>query len=105
MSKAGGGFDWDLTPEGLEFWNSILDHGNLETFYYRYPSLDTRTKATPDPLWDQVAVQAMAAFISTDALDLSGKGMRKNLAIVCYNMADDFMEERAKRLTDKTKKQ
>lgn len=103
MDKCVGGFDWDKTPKGHKFWRDILLDGNLQTFYYCYPSPDTRGQATPDPLWDQVAVQAMAAFISTDALDLSRQETRKNLAVVCYNMADDFMEEREKRLTDKTK--
>ena len=100
-----GGFDWYKTPEGHKFWRDILLDGKLQTFYDRYPSPDTMEKATPDPLWDQVAVQAMAAVISTDTWDLSDQEARRRLAVVCYNMADDFMEEREKRLTDKTKKQ
>ena len=31
------GFDWDKTPEGVVFWDIILNRGNISHFYTLYP--------------------------------------------------------------------
>ena len=35
--KLSGGFDWDKTPEGDEFWDSILGFDDIDVFYALYP--------------------------------------------------------------------
>ena len=36
-SESSGGFDWDKTPEGGEFWDSILRFDDIDVFYALYP--------------------------------------------------------------------
>lgn len=38
-SKSGRGFDWYLTVEGEEFWDSIISYGYLDKFYSMYGSV------------------------------------------------------------------
>ena len=33
----GGGFNWDETTNGFEFWDSILYQNNINLFYEKYP--------------------------------------------------------------------
>lgn len=35
--RARGGFNWDATEEGFEFWSDILISNNLDVFYTKYP--------------------------------------------------------------------
>lgn len=35
--KLNGGFDWDQSTEGRDFWNKILREGKIEHFYTVYP--------------------------------------------------------------------
>jgi hypothetical protein len=37
-SFSGGGFDWDETPEGWDFWNSVLVEGDTDLFYKQFKS-------------------------------------------------------------------
>lgn len=37
--KDDGGFDWDKTPEGIDFWEAILNDNELEVFWNEYPKL------------------------------------------------------------------
>lgn len=37
VSDYHGGFNWDETPEGHQFWESIIGCGNFETFFKKYP--------------------------------------------------------------------
>lgn len=32
-----GGFDWDETPEGHDFWGKVISDGKTEVFFERYP--------------------------------------------------------------------
>lgn len=32
-----GGFAWDYSPEGGEFWNAIINYGKFDEFYEKYP--------------------------------------------------------------------
>ena len=38
MSESGGGFDWDETPEGWNFWNEVLSEGDTDLFYKQFKS-------------------------------------------------------------------
>ena len=38
-----GGFDWEKSPEGGTFWDSIIASGNFDTFFNQYP----KTPPTP----------------------------------------------------------
>ena len=38
FGKSVGGFDWHKTPEGGEFWDSIIEYGYFEEFYTLYPN-------------------------------------------------------------------
>lgn len=33
----GGGFQWENSPEGHEFWNDIIGNENISLFYEKYP--------------------------------------------------------------------
>lgn len=35
--KPEGGFTWEKTVEGHDFWKNILIHGNFKSFYEMYP--------------------------------------------------------------------
>ena len=35
-SAGGGGFDWDDSPEGWEFWNDVICHSQFDQFFERY---------------------------------------------------------------------
>lgn len=35
--KTNGGFDWDETPEGEDFWTDVLADGNHSIFFEKYP--------------------------------------------------------------------
>ena len=35
---SGGGFDWDDTPEGGDFWHSVLAEGDIDLFYKQFKS-------------------------------------------------------------------
>lgn len=37
-SISSGGFHWDSSPERDWFWSAILDEGNFDVFYEKYPS-------------------------------------------------------------------
>lgn len=37
VSKARGGFNWDESVEGQDFWNTIIDNENPEYYYTKYP--------------------------------------------------------------------
>ena len=32
-----GGFDWDETTDGLEFWKSVISHQEFNVFFKKYP--------------------------------------------------------------------
>ena len=34
----GGGFDWDSTEEGYDFWNDIIHGGEFDKFFKEYPN-------------------------------------------------------------------
>lgn len=36
-NKIGGGFNWDKTEEGLNFWTKVIISGDFGTFFERYP--------------------------------------------------------------------
>lgn len=36
-SKYGGGFWWDETEEGVEFWEKIITHNDFNVFFEKYP--------------------------------------------------------------------
>ena len=37
MSKDYGGFDWDETDEGTNFWNEVISLNNFDVFFKKYP--------------------------------------------------------------------
>ena len=37
MSKFYGGFDWDETDEGADFWSKVIDLNNFDVFFKKYP--------------------------------------------------------------------
>ena len=38
ISESGGGFDWNETPEGWDFWNKVLNEGDTDLFYKQFKS-------------------------------------------------------------------
>lgn len=48
MSESGGGFDWDETHEGWDFWNKVLDGGDTDLFYKQF-----KTKSNESRLFEQ----------------------------------------------------
>lgn len=36
--KNAGGFNWDQTPEGLEFWRVVLEKKNFSLYFDKYPT-------------------------------------------------------------------
>ena len=49
-------------------------------------------------LRDQFAAGAMEAWISEDPGDITDPGKRQAIALMSYNMAEDMMAERRKRI-------
>lgn len=51
-SFSGGGFDWDETPEGWDFWNSVLVEGDTDLFYKQFKSKqhESRLQEQESPL-------------------------------------------------------
>jgi hypothetical protein len=47
-----GGFDWDSTPEGWDFWNSVLAEGDTYLFYKQFKSKqhESRLQEQESPL-------------------------------------------------------
>lgn len=39
-NKDGGGFNWDDTEEGLDFWVRVLMENNFDFFFNVYPKSD-----------------------------------------------------------------
>lgn len=39
-SALGGGFSWDFTEEGFDFWFDIIHEGNFEKFFEKFPKLE-----------------------------------------------------------------
>lgn len=39
-NKADGGFEWIESPEGVEFWENVIEFGNQEIFFEKYPLKD-----------------------------------------------------------------
>ena len=44
VSTSGGGFTWDDTPEGHEFWSSILQDGDIDLFYKQFKSKENESR-------------------------------------------------------------
>lgn len=49
---SGGGFNWDNTPEGWDFWNSVLVEGDTDLFYKQFKSKqhESRLQEQESPL-------------------------------------------------------
>lgn len=43
ISSVNGGFTWDKTKEGSNFWYNILMDNNFEVFYKKYPQSKEHT--------------------------------------------------------------
>lgn len=46
-----GGFTWDETPEGYDFWNEILTELDFDIFYKKYPIEKPKYLTKIDKLW------------------------------------------------------
>lgn len=47
MSKFYGGFDWDETDEGADFWCNVIAHNNFDVFFKKYPKKYTADDPGP----------------------------------------------------------
>ena len=52
VSFSGGGFDWGETPEGWDFWSSVLVGGDTDLFYKQFKSKqhESRLQEQESPL-------------------------------------------------------
>lgn len=42
MNYSGGGFDWEKTDEGYDFWNKIIFEKNFNLFFNKYPKKENK---------------------------------------------------------------
>jgi hypothetical protein len=56
-SKCIGGFNWDETKEGKDFWAQILNFNNIDLFYKTYPDADKFMQLTSDIREEMLANQ------------------------------------------------
>lgn len=43
-----GGFFWNKTPEGTDFWHKVIVDKNFDEFFNRYPAQNTEKEQSPD---------------------------------------------------------
>ena len=60
-----GGFSWTKSPEGCNFWASIINHSNWGTFFKVYPKVPVVIEADLKAAEDAVIANAVA-FDDTD---------------------------------------
>ena len=95
--KRSGGFTWDITSEGHDFWAKILMYGELDTFFEKYPKTSypkVMMVGNTYPLTKKrvVFMEKCGKFLAWDCVD-NLKDTENAISVTTWKYAEDIKPE------------